>query len=158
MLQVFKSLPVACQVLRALPDAAAAYARDSITLGWEERRRARGRRRSDRGFEFGTALERGTVLRAGDWLVIEAAETAIEVRERPESVFVITPRTPCESALFGYHIGNSHQPVMVTDTAIVCLDLPGMAEVLAYHRIPFARAVRPFTPVGLDGPAHRHQP
>jgi hypothetical protein len=47
---------------------------------------------------------------------------------------------------------------MVTDTAIVCPDLPGMAEVLAHHHIPFARAVRPFTPVGLDGPAHRHQP
>jgi urease accessory protein len=158
MLQVFKSLPVVREAHRALPEAAASYARDTMTMGWEERIRGRGRRRSDRGLEFGTALERGTVLRAGDWLVIEAAATAVAVRERPEPVLVVTPRTSFESALFGYHIGNSHQPVMVTDTAIVCPDLPGVAEVLAYHRIPFARAVRPFTPVGLDGPAHRHQP
>jgi urease accessory protein len=156
---VFRSLPVARDVYRedTLPAAADRYARDTITLGWEDRLRARGRRRSDGGVEFGTALGRGTVLRAGDCFVLDPIAAAIIVIERPEPVFVIEPRTGFEWGLFGYHIGNSHQPVMITDRELVCPDAPGMADVLEYHRIPFARAVRSFTPVGLAGDAsHRH--
>ena len=49
-----------------LPEATRDYARDTITLGWEDRTHVHGRRRTDGGVEFGTALPRGTVLRAGD--------------------------------------------------------------------------------------------
>lgn len=162
VLEVFRSLPVAREVYRAdaLPSSARGYARDTITLGWEDRLRARGRRKSDGGLEFGTALDRGTALRAGDCFVLDPVAAAITVVERAEPVFVIEPRTGSEWALFGYHIGNGHQPLMITDPGIVCPDVPGMAELLEYHRIPFTRAVQPFTPVGLtDGdPSHRHMP
>lgn len=162
MLQVFKPLPVAREVFRqdALPASARSYSRDTITLGWEERLRARGRRRSDAGLEFGTTLARGVALHGGDCLVIDEASTVVVVIERAEPVFVVTPASASQWALFAYHIGNSHQPVMITDSAIVCADVPGMEQVLQYHAIPFTRAVRPFTPVGLaDGSlAHRHQP
>jgi urease accessory protein UreE len=59
--------------------------------------------------------------------------------------------------VFAYHIGNCHQPLMVTDEAIICADLPGMKEALEYHGIPFTRRVQPFTPV-IDTAAHTHQP
>ena len=159
MLHAFTSLPIARTIDRAetLPGAARAYAADTITLGWEERRRARGRRRSDGGVEFATALDRGTVLRAGDCFVLAPIATVVTVVERPEAVFVIEPRTPSEWALFAYHIGNCHQPLMVTDEAIVCADLPGMREALEYHRIPFTERTQPFTPV-IDVAAHTHQP
>ena len=54
VLQVFKSLPVVHEVVRegALPASATGYARETVTLGWEERLKARGRRRSDGGTEF----------------------------------------------------------------------------------------------------------
>ena len=55
---------------------------DTIALGWEDRLKTRGRRRSDEGLEFGTSLPRGTVLRAGDCLVIESARAIVEVVER----------------------------------------------------------------------------
>ena len=156
---MFKSLPVVREVHRAgLPAAAAGFARDAITLGWEDRLRVRGRRRSDEGIEFGTALERGTVLRGGDWLLVEALETAVEVVELAEPVFIIRPQSAAEWAAFGYYIGNSHQPLMITEAEIVCAVLPGMTEVLNYHRIPFVRDIRPFTPLGLDKIGHRHQP
>jgi hypothetical protein len=49
---------------------------------------------------------------------------------------------------------------MITATAIVCADTPGMDQVLEQHRIAFVRATRPFTPVGLgsdhDIAGHRH--
>jgi urease accessory protein UreE len=155
----FRSLPVVRVVHRAgpLPASAGAYAHDTITLGWEERVRGRGRRTSDGGTEFGTALDRGTVLRGGDRLLLETLAIVVTVVERPEAVFVIEPGSPSEWALFAYHIGNCHQPLMLTDEAIVCADLPGMEETLDYHRIPFTRRIQPFTPIA-DGAAQTHQP
>jgi urease accessory protein len=159
MLDAFKSLPIAREIYRAesLPAASCAYAADTVTLGWEERLRTRGRRMSDSGVMFGTALARGTVLRGGDCFVLDPIATVVTVVEMPEEVFVVSPRTPSEWALFAYHIGNCHQPLMVTDEAIICADLPGMKEALDYHRIPFSRSVQPFTPV-VDSAAHTHQP
>jgi urease accessory protein UreE len=164
LLHVFKSLPVVHEIHRsdALPERARTYKHDTITLGWEERLRARGRRRSDAGLEFGTTLPRGTTLGAGDCLVLDEAETVVTVAERLEPVFVVEPPTPAEWGLFAYCIGNSHQPMMLTTTAIVCPDVPGMEHVLAYHGIPFSRSTRAFTPVGLGGElfatGHQHNP
>jgi urease accessory protein UreE len=145
---VFKTIPVVDAVYRAetLPDGARALPRDAIALGWEDRVKTRGRRRSDGGVEFGTALPRGTVLRAGDYLIVEPARVVVEIVERPEPAFVIEPRTPKEWGLFAYHIGNGHQPLMVTDRALVCPDLPGVETLLQYHHIPYVREEIAFTP------------
>ena len=161
MLHAFRSIPVVREVTRGgIPDAAAAFARDTTTLGWEDRLKARGRRRSDGGVEFGIALERGIVLREGDCFVLEHERLVVTVIEAAEAVFVIGPRTGQEWARFAYQIGNSHQPLMLTTTAIVCPDVPGMEQVLGYHGIPFVRAELPFTPLTSAGDlgAHRHQP
>lgn len=157
VLERFKTLPTAEVVARpdALPAGASGFVRDTITLGWEDRLRTRGRRATDGGVEFGTALPRGTVLRGGDCLVVVGLRLVVAVIERPEPVLVIRPGSPVQWAEYGYQIGNSHQPVMITDEAILCLDFPGMEQILAQHAIAFTRAVRPFTPVGLMVD-HRH--
>ena len=157
VLQLFKALPVAREVVRgeALPPHAREYRRETITLGWEERLKVRSRRVSDSGFEFGTALPRGTVLRAGDWILLDDAKTIVAVVERLEPVFVIEPATPHEWGVFAYHIGNNHQPMMVSDGALVCPDVPGVQQLLEQHGIAFCRGMRPFTPVGFV-PDHRH--
>jgi urease accessory protein UreE len=156
-LQVFRSLPLAREIHRAesLPDASREYARDTVTLGWEDRLRARARRRSDRGVEFATALPRGTVLRAGDCFVLDPADLVVMVVEREEPVFVVEPRTPAEWGLYAYYIGNSHQPMMITEQAIVCVEAPGVAQIFAQHGIAYSRATRRFTPVSLLAD-HRH--
>ncbi|MEP7306861.1 MAG: hypothetical protein ABJA98_15205 [Acidobacteriota bacterium] len=150
---MFKTIPVVDATYRAdtLPDGARAFTRDRIALGWEDRMKTRGRRRSDAGLEFGTALPRGTVMRAGDWLIIEAARALVEVVERAEPVYVIEPRTPQEWGLFAYHIGNGHQPLMVTDRALVCPEVTGVEMLLQYHGIPYVRAERAFTPTTAAG-------
>jgi urease accessory protein len=161
---VFKSLPVARAVCRvdSLPDAAGSYRRDTITLGWEERLKTRVRRRSDGGFEFGMALPRGTALRAGDCLLLDAEQVAVEVVEDADPVLVIRPASTEQWGLFAYFIGNSHQPMMIAGDVIVCPDVPGMDRVLEYHEIPFSRDRRAFTPVSFMGdaigPAHQHAP
>ena len=150
---MFKALPVAEAAYReeSLPSSARGFRRDTITLGWEDRLKTRGRRRSDGGLEFGTSLPRGTVLGAGDRLVLDGARAIVEVVERLEPVFVIEPRDASEWGLFAYHIGNGHQPLMITDRTLVCPDVPGVEMLLQYHRIPYVRAEVAFTPATASG-------
>ena len=138
-----------------LPEEARTYKRDTITLGWEERTHVHGRRRTDEGVEFGTSLPRGTVLRAGDCFVLDDARVAVSIVERPEPVFVIEPRSAPEWGLFAYHIGNRHQPLMITDRSLVCPDVPGVEQLLQQHRMPYTRATLPFTPAATVA-AHHH--
>ncbi len=138
-----------------LPARAGGYARDCVTLGWEDRTYVYGRRRTDGGVEFGTSLPRGTVLRQGHWLVLDAERVVVAVVEREEAVFVVEPRTASEWALFAYHIGNRHQPVMITDAALVCPDIDGVEPLLRQHRMPYTRALRAFTPVATVA-GHQH--
>jgi urease accessory protein len=154
MTTVFKPLAVVTSVCSEddLPQGAT---RDTVTLGWEDRVRARARRRSDRGLEFATALKRGTVLREGDWLVLDVPPVAVRVIEEAEPVLVVRPQSDAEWALFAYHIGNSHLPLMLAADGLVCPCVVGAEQVLACHRIPFSREDRPFTPVG-QVPAHQH--
>ena len=155
---VFKSLPVA-KTLDRLDTVSAAtqgFGRDVITLGWEERLRSRARRRSDRGFEFATALKRGTILQQDDCFVFESERLVVRVVEQEEPMLVVRPVGNRDWGLFAYHIGNSHQPVMITDDAIVCPDALGMDQILTYHAIPFQREQRRFTPVGPLSD-HQHQ-
>ena len=105
--------------------------------------------------EFGTSLPRGAVLREGECLVLDAERLVVAVRERPEPVFVIEPGSAPDWALFAYHIGNRHQPLMITERALVCPDAPGVEPLLQHHRMPYTRATRPFTPAAtVAGHAH----
>jgi urease accessory protein len=140
---------------RAVPDRARGFARDTVTLGWEDRTQAHGRRRTDAGVEFGTSLPRGTVLHGGDCFVLDEARILVTVVEQPEDVFVVEPRSPQEWALYAYHIGNRHQPIMITERGLVCPDVSGVEALLQRHRMPYARATLPFTPAGA-GVGHHH--
>jgi urease accessory protein UreE len=138
-----------------LPSIARTYARDTVTLGWEERTHVHGRRQTDGGVAFGTSLPRGTVLRAGDLLVLDAECVVVSIVERAEPVFVVEPKTAHEWGLFAYHIGNRHQPLMIISSALVCPDVPGVEQLLQQHRMPYARATMPFTPAATVA-GHQH--
>lgn len=155
---MFKSLPIAktTERLDTKSGDVCDFERDLVTLGWEERLKARARRRSDGGFEFATALPRGTVLHQDDCFVFDAQRIVVRVVEREEPMLVVRPKDHREWGVFAYHIGNSHQPVMIADDAIVCPDALGMDELLKYHAIPFLRERRRFTPLGQSSD-HQHQ-
>jgi urease accessory protein len=150
---MFKNVPIADAVARngALPLETASFLRDTIVLGWEDRQKTRGRRVSDGGLEFGLSLPRGTVLRGGDCLIVPQTRAVVEVVERLEPAFVIEPQSAAEWGLFAYHIGNGHQPLMVTETQLVCPDVPGVEMLLQYHHIPYERADVAFTPTTSFG-------
>jgi urease accessory protein len=138
-----------------LPPIARTYGRDTVTLGWEDRTHGHGRRQTDGGVAFGTSLPRGTVLRAGDLLVLDAERVVVSIVELAERVFVVEPQTPHEWGLFAYHIGNRHQPLMIISSALVCPDVPGVEQLLQQHRMPYARATMPFTPAATVA-GHQH--
>ncbi len=140
---------------RDVPEWARGYRRDTITLGWEDRTHAHGRRRTDAGMEFGTSLPRGTVLHAGDCLVLDGERLVVSVVERAEPVFVVEPRSAPEWALFAYHIGNRHQPLMITERSLVCPDVPGVEQLLQQHDMPYVRSTLPFTPAATVA-GHQH--
>ncbi|MGE3959161.1 MAG: urease accessory protein UreE [Vicinamibacterales bacterium] len=149
----FKSVPVAETVFRAdrLPAGLSGHLRDRVVLGWQERLSTRGRWRTEGGVEFGVGLPRGTVLRDGDCLALDQPPLLIAVCEKPEPVLVIVPETPERAATWAYFIGNSHQPLMVVGGVLLCADVTGADQVLAFHGIPFVRDVRPFTPAAVPG-------
>jgi urease accessory protein len=138
-----------------LSEAVRDYARDTLTLGWQDRTHVHGRRRTDGGLEFGTSLPRGTVLRSGDCFLVDHSRLVIAIVERPEPVFVIEPRSAPEWALFAYHIGNRHQPIMITERSLVCPDVPGVEALLQQQQVPYARATLPFTPATAVA-GHQH--
>ena len=120
-----------------LPDGVAAYrARHGRRSAGRIATHAHGRRRSDGGVEFGTSLPRGT--RA-------ARRRLLRPRRRARIVVVVVERAGAgvrrssrgrapEWGLFAYHIGNRHQPLMITDRALVCPDVPGVEQLLQQHQ------------------------
>src|SRR5262245_29962706 len=102
---MFKSLPIAKSTVRhdALPAEATGFAGHTVTLGWEERLRTRARRRSGDGFEFATALPRGTILYEDDCFIFDSARILVRVVELAEPMLVVRPGNQREWGLFAYH-------------------------------------------------------
>ena len=129
------------------------FAQDTITLTWEERRQGHGKRRSDKGVEFAISLPTGALLKDGDCLVLGEENTVITVREAPEGVYVIRPKTPQEWAFYAYHVGNRHQSVMIGDTELIFLQNPAVRSLLEQLHVPYTTDTRPFT-AALAGHSH----
>ena len=130
------------------------YRRDTLTLGWEERRQGHGKKRSDGGLEFAISLPSGTVLKAGDCMILGPERAIVRVQEAAEPVFVIRPRTPQEWAYYAYHVGNRHQQVMIGDTELIFLQNPAVRSLLEQLHVHFESDTRPFT--GALANVHAH--
>lgn len=138
----------------ALGADTASYARDRITLTWEERRQGHGRRRSDGGVEFAISLAPGTVLKDGDCLVLATERTIVMVEETPEAVYVIRVETPRDAAFYAYHVGNRHQPLAVTERDLVVLQNPAVRSLLEQLHASYVEDRRPFNALVASGHTH----
>ena len=131
------------------------YSQDTLTLKWEERRQGHGRRRSDGGLEFAISLPAGTVLKAGDCMILEPERTIVRINEAPEPVYIIRPKTPQDWAYLAYHVGNRHQEVMIGETELVLLQTPAVRSLLEQLHAHFETGARPFT-AALVNVGHFH--
>ncbi len=121
------------------------YARDTLTLKWEERRQGHGRRQSDAGREFAISLPTGTVLKEGDCLILEPDRTIIRIQEALEPVYIVRPKTPQDWAYYAYHVGNRHQPVMIGKTELFFLQNPAVRSLLEQLHAHFETGECSFT-------------
>ena len=83
-----------------------------LVLPFELRQRSRLRTALASGEELGLFLERGEVLRGGDFLLAEDGR-AVRVIAKPEQVLEIVCACPEALARIAYHLGNRHVPVQV---------------------------------------------
>jgi urease accessory protein len=131
------------------------YIRDTITLTWEQRRQGHGRRTSDGGLDFAISLPAGTVLKAGDCMILEPERTIVGINEAPEPVYVVRPQTPQEWAYYAYHVGNRHQEVMIGETELIFLQNPAVRSLLEQLHAQFGTDKRPFS-AALVNMGHSH--
>jgi urease accessory protein len=131
------------------------YRRDTLTLSWEQRRQGHGRRMSDAGLEFAISLPGGTVLKAGDCMILDAERTILGIKEAPEPVYIVRPKTPQEWAYYAYHVGNRHQEVMIGETELIFLENPAVRSLLEQLHAHFETGQRPFT-AALVNVGHFH--
>lgn len=131
------------------------YRRDTLTLKWQERRQGHGKRRSDSGLEFAISLPGGTILKEGDCMLLEPERTIVEVREAPEPVYVVRPKTPQQWAYYAYHVGNRHQEVMIGESELIFLQNPAVRSLLEQLHVHFDAGERRFT-AALANVGHSH--
>ncbi|HEX4998212.1 MAG TPA: urease accessory protein UreE [Terriglobia bacterium] len=144
------------ETIQSLPDLSAeysGYARDTITMTWEDRRQGHGRRRSDGGREFAISLPGGVVLKGGDSFVLAEEKTIVTVKEAPERVYVLRPKKPQDWAFYAYHVGNRHQSVMIGETELIFLESPAVKSLLDQLHAEYTTDSRPFT-AALVGHSH----
>ena len=134
----------------------ARYRRTTITLGFEERQKVHGRRRSDDGLEFAISLDAGLTLTAGDCFILEHDRVVVVVKEAAEAVFVLEPRSKQDWAYCAYQIGNRHQKLMVSGSEIVCLQDPAVKSLFDQLELSYTEDSRPFTAVTVSSGHHKH--
>lgn len=83
-----------------------------LVLPFELRQKSRLRTRLANGEEVGLFLERGHILRDGDFLSAEDGRIVV-VRAQAERVLHIACRSETELVRVAYHLGNRHVPLQV---------------------------------------------
>lgn len=119
--------------------------RDTIVLGWEERRKPRQRLTTKKGTEIALALPTGTILKDGDILYIDD-HCYITVEEAKEDVIVISPEDMEEGAAIAYEIGNRHLPISIEKETIVTPQNLQMEEFLGKRAIRYQLRKESFEP------------
>jgi len=84
----------------------------TLSLSIDMRVRSRARVILDDGKEAGLFLERGTILRGGDFLT-NSAGTIVKVIAAKETVSTVYCNDPLLLTKAAYHLGNRHVPLQI---------------------------------------------
>jgi urease accessory protein len=136
------------------PASLAGKERDALVLTWEERRWNRRRALTRNGREIALALPTGSVLSAGDILLVEPG-WYLEVEPAPEPVIAVLPRDHAEALRLAFEVGNRHFPLAIDGDGLLVPDDPAMEQLLTRLGARWERRTAVFNPIG-SGPAHEH--
>lgn len=128
-------------------------ARDVLSLTWEERRWTRRRVTTRAGREVALALPTGSVLRAGDVVLVEP-EWYLAIEAAPEPVLAVSPRDAAEAVRVAFEVGNRHFALALDGAELLVPDDSAMTQMMDRLGVAWRRQQAVFEPVGA---AHRHE-
>lgn len=135
---------------------AQAHHDEELVLPFELRQKSRLRTRLASGEEMGLFLERGTVLRGGDYLKSNDGRV-IRVSAAAETVLKVTCASALELTRAAYHLGNRHVPVEVGAGWLRLGADHVLAEMLRGLGAHIVEEQSPFEPeAGAYGGGHQH--
>jgi urease accessory protein len=87
---------------------------DVVSLSFDLRQKSRIRVTLQSGVEAALYMQRGTILRGGDFLQADSGEI-IEVIAADQAMMKVTATTPKALTRAAYHLGNRHVPLEIGD-------------------------------------------
>lgn len=87
----------------------------AIELTFDDRQKSRHKGVTQCGKEIGWFIERGHVLKEGDFLKCTTGEL-IRIVSAQESVSTVYAKTSLDLTRAAYHLGNRHVPLQITDS------------------------------------------
>jgi len=128
----------------------------TLTLPFEKRQICRQRVMLDNGDEASLIVERGTVLRDGDWLATEEGHL-IQVRAAEETVSTLYTEDCRQLARAAYHLGNRHVSLEVQSGRLRYLHDHVLDHMVHELGLKVVVEVAPFEPEsGAYGHGHGH--
>lgn len=135
---------------------AQAHHDEELVLPFELRQKSRLRTRLASGEEIGLFLERGSVLRGGDYLISNDGRV-IRVLAAAEKVLKVTCASAQDMTRAAYHLGNRHVPVEVGIGWLLLGTDHVLAEMLHGLGAKVSEEISPFEPeAGAYGGGHQH--
>jgi urease accessory protein len=140
---------------RVAADAAAlaGKTRDTLCLGWEERRWTRRRAVTTGGREVALALPTGSVLEPGAVLAVET-DWYLVVEARPEPLLAVFPASHDEALRIAFDVGNRHFTLGVEDDVLLVPDDLAMAHLLVRLGVRWERREAVYAPLGGGSGGH----
>ena len=133
-----------------------AQADDALTLPFEQRCKSRLRTTLVSGEEVGLFLERGTILRGGDYLAADDGRV-VRVQSAAENLMEVRAGNAESLAKAAYHLGNRHTPIQIGDGWLRFAADHVLAEMLAGLGVEVAALAAPFEPEPGAYAAGHHQ-
>ena len=121
--------------------------RDTVCLGWEERRWNRRRLTTTGGREVALALPTGSVLEPGAIIAVEAAWYLV-VESRPEALLAIYPESREQAVRIAFDVGNRHFTLGVEDDALLVPDDLAMEQLVRRLGVRWERRQAHYSPLG----------
>ena len=129
---------------------------DRLVLPFERRQKSRLRTRLESGMEVGLFLERGTILREGDFLRTEEG-MLVRVVAAPEQVYLVRCESGLQLTRAAYHLGNRHVPLEIGDGWLKLKRDSVLRDMLLGLGATVSAAELPFDPeAGAYGGGHSH--
>ncbi len=129
---------------------------DRLVLPFERRQKSRLRTRLESGMEVGLFLERGTILRDGDFLRTEEG-MLVRVVAAPEQVYLVRCESGLQLTRAAYHLGNRHVPLEIGDGWLKLKRDSVLRDMLLGLGATVSAAELPFDPeAGAYGGGHSH--